>query len=109
MPVELTPSRRGDDQNSAGTHAEESHDHDIVFPSTIAFILVHLACLGVIWTGFSWETVILAISLYIIRMFAVTAGYHRYFSHRSFKTSRPFQFFLAFLAQTSAQRGAKPR
>ena len=39
-------------------------------------------------------------------MWAVTAGYHRYFSHRSYKTSRVGQFVLAFLAQTSAQRGA---
>jgi stearoyl-CoA desaturase (delta-9 desaturase) len=38
-------------------------------------------------------------------MFGVTAGYHRYFSHRSFKTSRVFQFLLAFLAMTSAQKG----
>jgi len=38
-------------------------------------------------------------------MFFVTAGYHRYFSHRTYKTSRWFQFFLAFMAQTSAQKG----
>jgi len=38
-------------------------------------------------------------------MFGITAGFHRYFSHRSFKTSRVFQFFLAFLGQSSAQRG----
>jgi len=38
-------------------------------------------------------------------MFGITAGFHRYFSHRSFKTSRGFQFFLAFLGQSSAQRG----
>ena len=39
-------------------------------------------------------------------MFGVTAGYHRYFSHRTFKMSRLGQFLLAFLAQSSAQRGA---
>ena len=32
-------------------------------------------------------------------------GYHRYFSHRSYKTSRVFQFLLAFFAMTSAQKG----
>jgi stearoyl-CoA desaturase (delta-9 desaturase) len=51
------------------------------------------------------EAVLLCIGLYVFRMFVVTAGYHRYFSHRSFKTSRVFQFILGFLAQTSAQRG----
>jgi stearoyl-CoA desaturase (delta-9 desaturase) len=44
--------------------------------------------------------------MYYLRMFAITGGYHRYFSHRSYKTSRAFQFFLAFLAQASAQKGA---
>ncbi|MGH9203229.1 MAG: fatty acid desaturase, partial [Vicinamibacterales bacterium] len=53
----------------------------------------------------SVQAVVLCLALYVVRMFVVTAGYHRYFSHRSFKTSRVFQFILGFLAQTSAQRG----
>ncbi|RZA24637.1 MAG: acyl-CoA desaturase, partial [Proteobacteria bacterium] len=48
----------------------------------------------------------LVLGSYYLRMIGVTAGYHRYFSHRSYKTSRWFQFCLAFLAQTSAQKGA---
>ena len=51
------------------------------------------------------SAVILGICLYFVRMFGVTAGYHRYFSHRAFKTSRVFAFLLACLAQSSAQRG----
>ena len=43
--------------------------------------------------------------LYWLRMFGITAGYHRYFSHRSYKTSRAFQFVLAFLAQSSRAEG----
>jgi stearoyl-CoA desaturase (delta-9 desaturase) len=81
-------------------------DHDdIIHPKPIPFILAHLACLGAIWTGVSWQMVLLALVLYVARMFGVTAGYHRYFSHRTFKTSRVAQFLLAFLAQSSAQRG----
>jgi stearoyl-CoA desaturase (delta-9 desaturase) len=81
-------------------------DHDdIIHPKPIPFILAHLACLGALWTGVSWQMVLLATVLYVVRMFGVTAGYHRYFSHRTFKTSRVGQFLLAFLAQTSAQRG----
>ncbi len=87
------------------SHTEEFHD-DIIYPATIPFVLVHLAGFAAIWTGVTLEAVILGVSLYWIRMWAVTAGYHRYFSHRSFKTSRAFQFVLAFLAQTSLQRGA---
>ena len=48
---------------------------------------------------------LLAIVVYFARMIVVTAGYHRYFSHRSFKTSRAFQFLLALGAQSAAQRG----
>ena len=62
-------------------------------------------CLLAFQTGIQWEWVLLAVGSYYLRMIAVTAGYHRYFSHRSFKTSRVFQFILAFLAMTSAQKG----
>ena len=72
---------------------------------TIPFVLAHLACLAAIWTGVHTTDLIIAAGLYALRMFGVTAGYHRYFAHRSFKTSRAFAFFLGFLAQSSAQRG----
>jgi len=84
--------------------AHAPHD-DIVYPATIPFVLVHLACLGAIWTGVTTQALVAAAALYAIRMFAVTGGYHRYFSHRSYKTSRVGQFVIAFLCQTSAQRG----
>lgn len=56
--------------------------------------------------GWSWKGFGLAVGLYFIRMFGVTGGYHRYFSHRTYRTSRPFQFVLAWLAQSSLQKGA---
>ncbi|MEX0935713.1 MAG: acyl-CoA desaturase [Gemmatimonadota bacterium] len=85
-------------------HDEELHN-DIVYPEAIPFALIHVAALGVFWTGFTTTTVVMCISLYVVRMWGLTAGFHRYFSHRSYKTSRAFQFFLAFLTQMSAQRG----
>jgi stearoyl-CoA desaturase (delta-9 desaturase) len=88
-----------------GPHDHEPHN-DIIYPMTIPFILVHLAVFGVFWTGISWETAAVAVALYVIRMWAITAGFHRYFSHRSYKTSRWFQFVMAFIGQMSAQRGA---
>ncbi len=86
-------------------HDDEFHD-DIIYPATIPFVLIHLAALAAIWTGVTVEALVICVALYWIRMFAVTAGYHRYFSHKSFKTSRVGQFVLAFVAQSSAQRGA---
>jgi len=84
--------------------AEEFHD-DIIYPASIPFLVVHLAAFAAIWTGVTVGAVLLCIGLYAIRMIIVTAAYHRYFSHRSFRTSRVGQFVLAFLAQTSLQRG----
>ena len=67
--------------------------------------MVHLAAiLGAIWF-WSWGGVALALGSYFVRMVVVTAGYHRYFSHRAFKTSRAFQFLLALAAQTAGQKG----
>jgi stearoyl-CoA desaturase (Delta-9 desaturase) len=83
---------------------DDFHD-DIIYPGPIPFALVHLACLAAIWTGVTAETLAMCVALYAARMFAVAAGYHRYFSHRSFKTSRVGQLPLAFAAQSSAQRG----
>jgi stearoyl-CoA desaturase (delta-9 desaturase) len=68
---------------------------------------VHIAAVvGVYMMGWSWSGLALAIGLYYLRMFGVTAGFHRYFSHRTYKTSRVMQFFLALLGQTAAQKGA---
>lgn len=90
--------------DAAHPEADEFHD-DIIYPATIPFLLVHLATIAAIWTGVSRTAAVLCVVLYVVRMFGVTAGYHRYFSHRSFKTSRVGQFVLALLAQSSAQRG----
>ena len=69
------------------------------------FLLVHLAALGVFWVGLSWKGVALCLASYYLRMFAITAGFHRYFSHRTYRLGRVPQFLLAFLGQTSAQKG----
>ncbi len=71
------------------------------------FIGVHVtAVVGAFVVGFSWKWLLLAIAMYYVRMFGVTGGYHRYFSHRTYRTSRAFQFVLACLAQSSLQKGA---
>ncbi|HUF89370.1 MAG TPA: acyl-CoA desaturase [Gemmatimonadota bacterium] len=84
---------------------DAEHHDDIVYPSAIPFLLVHLATLGILWSGVTWTAAALCVGLYLVRMFAITGGFHRYFSHRSYDTSRVFQFVLAFVAQTSLQKG----
>jgi stearoyl-CoA desaturase (delta-9 desaturase) len=75
------------------------------FGAVIPFFLLHLAVFGVFFQPFQWKVIGLLIATYAVRMFAVTAGYHRYFSHRSYKMNRVCQFLMAVLAQTSAQKG----
>jgi stearoyl-CoA desaturase (Delta-9 desaturase) len=69
------------------------------------FLMMHAACLGIIWVGFSWVALAMAVALYLVRMFAITGFYHRYFSHRSFKTSRVGQFIFGLLGASAVQRG----
>ena len=71
----------------------------------LPFVGMHVACLGVFWTGVSPTAVAIAVALYLVRMFAITGFYHRYFSHRTFKTSRAAQFVFALLGASAAQRG----
>jgi stearoyl-CoA desaturase (delta-9 desaturase) len=72
---------------------------------SLPFVALHLACLAVIWVGWSWFAVGVAVALYGVRMFALTGFYHRYFSHRTFETSRPWQFVFAVLGSSAVQRG----
>src|SRR5579863_159324 len=83
----------------------KSQSDDIAYPSSIAFVLIHIGCFAALWTGVTWRAVLLAIALYLVRIFAIGAGYHRYFAHRAYRTTRLFQFCLGFIAQTSAQKG----
>ncbi|HET7300001.1 MAG TPA: fatty acid desaturase [Oleiagrimonas sp.] len=69
------------------------------------FIAMHVACLGVIWVGVSSVALGVAGGLYILRMFALTGFYHRYFSHRTFRVGRGTQFAFALLGASSVQRG----
>jgi stearoyl-CoA desaturase (delta-9 desaturase) len=71
----------------------------------LPFIALHLACLGVFWVGVSPIALAVAIALYALRMFAITGFYHRYFSHKAFRTTRAMQFCFAVLGAASVQRG----
>ena len=77
---------------------------DIMYPSAIPFVLVHLACVAALWTGVTYDALVLCFLLYWLRIFAIGAGYHRYFSHRAYRTNRAFQFALAVLSQSTAQK-----
>src|SRR3984885_5952524 len=82
---------------------DDTHE-DIMYPSTIAFILVHLACFGAIWSGVTRQSIVICIVLYWARIFATGAASHLFFSPRAYSTSRWFQFVLAVMCQSTSQK-----
>ncbi|MEP7344738.1 MAG: acyl-CoA desaturase [Gemmatimonadaceae bacterium] len=89
-----------------GAQAVRAREDRFEFRRCLPFVFMHLGCLGLIWVGWSWTAVWVAVALYLVRMFAITGFYHRYFSHRTFRTSRWMQFAFAALGNTAVQRGA---
>ena len=81
-------------------------EDNITLMESTPLLFMHVAALSVFWAGFSWTAFWALVATYSVRVFALTGGYHRYFSHNSYKTSRVFQFILAFLGGTAAQMGA---
>ncbi len=71
----------------------------------LPFVVMHAPCLLVLVVGWSWPAIYFCVALYLIRMFAITGFYHRYFSHRTFQTSRAVQFIFAVVGALSCQRG----
>jgi stearoyl-CoA desaturase (delta-9 desaturase) len=69
------------------------------------FIVLHLALVAVFFVGVDWSVLVLCGLTYFWRMFGITGGYHRYFAHRAYKTSRVFQFALAWLGCSAMQKG----
>lgn len=84
---------------------ERPDDERINRRSSIPFALVHLVPLAAFFTGVDRTAVVLALGLFWGRLFFVTAGYHRYFSHRSFRMPRVAQAVMAFGGTTAAQKG----
>lgn len=92
--------------SGAGQPPRADEESSAIRPARcVPFVLIHLGCLGVLWVGWSPVAGVVALAAYLVRMFAITGFYHRYFSHRSFSTGRLLQFGGAFLGASAAQRG----
>ena len=92
-------------KRSSKRSIEEREPLGFEWMRNVPLIVMHASCLGVLWVGWSGTAVAVAAALYGIRMFAITGFYHRYFSHRTFKTSRWGQFLFALLGTCAVQRG----
>ncbi len=85
---------------------ERAPEERVNWKSSIPFFLVHAVVLLTFVTGIDKTAVILFAALYWGRMFFITGGYHRYFSHRTYKLGRGMQFVMAFGGGTAIQKGA---
>ncbi len=93
------------DASATARPADEATRDRVDWARILPFAAMHAACLAVFWVGVSPLAVGAAVILYLLRMFAITGFYHRYFSHRTFKTSRGAQFVFAVLGASAVQRG----
>lgn len=84
---------------------QRSEEERVNWFTSIPFLAVHAVPLLAIFTGITWKAAFLCAALYWSRMFFITGGYHRYFSHRTYKLNRFWQFLLAFGGTTCAQKG----
>jgi len=75
------------------------------FGAVSLFVMLHVAVVAAFFVPFRPSLLVWLLATYAVRMFGISAGYHRYFSHRSYRLGRLAQFLMAFLAQTSAQKG----
>ena len=89
------------DTSAGDGSPDPARDDRIDWLRALPFVGLHLACLGVFWVGVSATALWVALALYALRMFAITGFYHRYFSHRTFRTSRAVQFAFAVLHAVS--------
>lgn len=71
----------------------------------LPFVALHVALIALFWVGWSPVAVICALVMYVLRMFAITGFYHRYFAHKTFQTSRHAQFVFALIGAAAVQRG----
>ncbi len=69
------------------------------------FIALHLGVLAAFLVGVSWPAVVACLGFYWMRVFFITGFYHRYFSHRTFQTTRVFQAVMALLGTLGIQKG----
>jgi stearoyl-CoA desaturase (delta-9 desaturase) len=74
----------------------------------VAFVVIPLlalvAAVPLAWGwGLSWLDVGLALGAYVISGLGVTVGFHRYFTHGSFKANRPLRIALAVAGSLSLQ------
>ena len=97
-----TTSRPTATVTAAGREGSAEHT---AWLSATPFLAAHVAPLAALFVAVTWQDWVLCAAAYLLRMFFITAGYHRYFAHRSYRMGRVAQFLMAFGATTAVQKG----
>jgi len=105
IPAPLIAVIRWLDSEAGADAISDDGDKKVDWLRVLPMLVLHAACLLVFWVGWSPVAIATAVGLYLIRMFAITGFYHRYFSHKAFKTNRFWQFVFAAIGNTAVQRG----
>ena len=68
-------------------------------------VVFHVLAIAAFW-AFSWTNLIVALALHWMAVgFGISLGYHRLHTHRGFKTSKPFEYFLAICGTLTLEGG----
>ena len=82
----------------------KKHDNIRWFFVYYTIILHALAMISLFYVRqCKWQTLVLAAVLYVISAFGVTAGYHRLFSHNSYKTNLPYRIMMMLFCSMASQ------
>jgi stearoyl-CoA desaturase (delta-9 desaturase) len=85
--------------------AVKARGEQITLAAVVATPLLALcAAVPLLWGHWiTWRDVILATAMYAVSGHGVTVGFHRYFTHRGFKTNRPVRILLAVAGQLAIE------
>ena len=103
-PIERSPNAQSAEESKTASLRSGQKRRNEIFATSL-YLGIQFSSLLIFFTGVTTTAVVLCASFFFLRMFAITGGYHRYFSHRSYKTGRVFQFILAFLGTSAVQKG----
>ncbi|MDA8561648.1 acyl-CoA desaturase [Gammaproteobacteria bacterium] len=89
------------------SHIEENIDNseNINWLRCTPFIILHVSLIFGIFAPITTAGIVLCLASYFIRMFAITAFFHRYFAHKTFTTSKTIETLFALIGTSAAQRG----
>ena len=83
----------------------EATNNKINWPTLITLAIFHVLAVVALFT-FSWTNFLIMLGLWwISASLGVGIGYHRLLTHRGFKTSKPVEYILTFLATLSLESG----